>query len=60
MPAERTEYKGRPMITLKRDDDDKYPFSFGVVKAKLLLANLDAVENFIKEVDAEDAKKNDG
>jgi hypothetical protein len=34
---------------LKRNEEDKYPFSFGVGKAKLILENLVEIEKFVKE-----------
>lgn len=43
------EFKGRPIISLKRDEEDKYPFSFGKSKAKLILENIKAIEEFAKE-----------
>jgi len=45
------EFKGNPTITLKRKEDDKYPFSFGIGKAKLIMENLDAIKDFIVEND---------
>lgn len=47
--TERTEYKGRPILVLKNKEDDKYPFSFGAGKAKLILANIKDIEQFVKE-----------
>lgn len=49
--VEKTEYKGRPIITIKRKEDDKYPFSFGVGKAKLILANIEEIKKFVAEND---------
>lgn len=49
MPVEITEYKGRPMIKLMREENDLYPFIFGLTKAKLILENIDAIEKFVKE-----------
>jgi len=46
---EKTEYKGKPIIILKRNEEDKYPFSFGVSKAKLILENLDEIKKFVEE-----------
>ena len=37
---ERSEYKGKPLIVIKRSEEDQYPFSFGVNKAKLILENI--------------------
>jgi len=46
---ERSEFKGKPMLVIKRDENDKYPFSFGLAKAKLILENLDAIKKFVEE-----------
>ena len=47
--VDRSEFKGRPILILKRDKDDQYPFSFGVSKAKLILENLEEIERFVQE-----------
>jgi hypothetical protein len=47
--VERGEFKGKPLIILKRNAEDKYPFSFGVSKAKLILDNLDEIKKFVEE-----------
>jgi hypothetical protein len=47
------EYKGHQTITLKRNEEDKFPFSFGVAKAKLVVANLNAIKKFIEDNDSE-------
>jgi len=46
---ERSEFKGRPMLVIKRDENDKYPFSFGLAKAKLILENLEEIKKFVAE-----------
>jgi hypothetical protein len=46
---ERSEYKGNPLIVIKRSEDDKYPFSFGITKAKLILENIDEIRKFVEE-----------
>ena len=48
---ERTEYKGRPILVLKRSEEDKYPMSFGLGKAKLILENYEAIKEFVEEND---------
>jgi len=45
----RTEFKGKPVLVIKRDADDKYPFSFGLTKAKLILENLEEIKRFVEE-----------
>lgn len=49
MTAERSEYQGRAIIVLKRNDNDRYPFTFGVSKAKLILENLEEIKKFVQE-----------
>jgi len=43
------EFKGNKIITLKRDENDKYPFSFGKAKAKLIVENYEAIKRFVEE-----------
>jgi len=47
--VERSEYKGKPLIVMKRSEDDKYPFSFGLSKAKLILENIEEIKKFVEE-----------
>lgn len=46
---ERSEYKGSKILVLKRNQDDKFPFSFGLAKAKLILENMDEIKKFVNE-----------
>ena len=46
MAAEMGEFKGNKVIILKRNEEDKYPFSFGKAKAKLIVENLEAIKKF--------------
>jgi hypothetical protein len=52
---DRGEYKGNPTVSIRKDteEQDRYPFSFGMGKAKLLLAALkqepDFLEKFVEE-----------
>ena len=46
---ERGEFKGRPLLVIKRNEEDKYPFSFGLTKAKLILENIVEIEKFVEE-----------
>ena len=48
---EISEFKGNKIIVLKNDPDDKFPFSFGVAKAKKIFENLDAIKDFIAQND---------
>jgi hypothetical protein len=47
--TEIQEYKGNPVIVLKRDEDDRYPFSFGLSKAKLILEALEKIREFVEQ-----------
>ena len=49
MAVERSEFKGKPMIVLKRNEDDQYPFQFGMSKAKLILENIEEIKKFVAE-----------
>ena len=47
--VERSEYKGKPVLIIKRDENDKYPFAFGLNKARLIMENLGAIKKFVEE-----------
>jgi len=47
--VERSEFKGKPVLVIKRDENDPYPFSFGLSKAKLILENIDEIKKFVAE-----------
>ena len=44
-----SEFKGNPMIVLKYNEEDKFPFQFGVKKAKLVLENIEAIKKFVEK-----------
>jgi len=50
--VERSEFKGKPVLVIKRDENDQYPFSFGLSKAKLILENIDEIKKFVTEAEA--------
>jgi hypothetical protein len=54
MLVEREEFKGNPIIKLKRTEDDQYPFSFGLGKAKLVLQNIEEIKKFVEENDKQE------
>jgi len=49
--VEESEFKGNPVIVIKNDEEDKYPFQFGVKKAKLVLENIEEVKKFVEKYD---------
>jgi len=57
MIIEKTEYRGKPVIILKRNENDRYPFSFGYSKAKLILDAIDEIKKFVGECEKEEQKK---
>ena len=46
---ERSEFKGKPVIIIRRSEDDKYPFTFGMSKAKLILENIEEIKKFVAD-----------
>ena len=53
MPVEHGEYSGKPILILRRSEEDKYPFSFGLSKAKLILENIEEIKNFVAKHNVE-------
>ncbi|MHB8483739.1 MAG: hypothetical protein ACYDBV_13580 [Nitrospiria bacterium] len=49
MPATESEFKGNPMLVLSQGPDDKFPFQFGLKKAKLILENLEEIKKFVEK-----------
>ena len=54
---ELDEYKGNKIIRIFRNEDDQYPFSFGLRKAKLVVENIDDIKEFIKNQEEEEEEK---
>lgn len=46
-----SEFKGNKMIVLKNNEEDKFPFQFGVKKAKLIVENIEAIKKFVEKYD---------
>jgi len=46
---ERGEFKGKPVLILKRSEEDRYPFSFGLSKARLIVENFEEIKKFVDE-----------
>lgn len=49
--VEESEFKGNPMIVLKNDEEDKFPFQFGLKKAKLIIENIEEIKKFVEKHD---------
>ena len=46
---EISEYKGRPVITL--NPGERYPFTVGLSKAKLILQHIEDIKAFVEKHD---------
>ncbi|MEK9156285.1 MAG: hypothetical protein AAB360_03240 [Patescibacteria group bacterium] len=44
-----SEFKGNPMLVIKTSEEDKYPFQFGLKKAKLILENIESIKQFVEK-----------
>jgi hypothetical protein len=55
--VEESEFKGNAMIVLKRSEEDKYPFQFGLSKAKLVLEAVEQIRAWVAKQEAAKASK---
>ena len=63
MNVEESEFKGRPMIILRWDDEKlgRFVFQFGLSKAKMIIASIDQIRKFVDKAEAKkstEEKKN--
>jgi len=49
MPVEKEDYNGNPVLVLKRDENDAYPFKFGLRKAQLIIENIEEIKKFVEK-----------
>jgi len=54
MIVEETEFKGKPVLVLKNDENERYPFSFGLSKARKVLEAYDDIKAFVEKHDSDD------
>ena len=54
--ARESEFRGRPVLVLAEGAEDKFPFTFGLRKAKLILENLDKIKEFVGKHEGETGK----
>jgi hypothetical protein len=47
-----SEFKGNAMIVLKRSEEDRFPFQFGLSKAKLMLEAADEIRAWVAKQEA--------
>ena len=43
------DFKGNPMLVLKQNERDTFPFQFGLRKARLILENVESIAKFVEE-----------
>lgn len=41
------DYRGQPMLIMRQNETDRFPFQFGLRKARLILEHLDDIEEFV-------------
>ena len=49
--VEESEFKGNPVLILKNTEEDRFPFTFGVKKAKLMLEHIEDIKKFVQKND---------
>ncbi|MFY9268348.1 MAG: hypothetical protein WAO55_01220 [Candidatus Manganitrophaceae bacterium] len=49
MPVSESEFKGNPMLVLSQGPDDRFPFQFGLKKAKLILEHFEEIKQFVEK-----------
>jgi len=51
--AHESEYKGSPVLVLSQGPDDRFPFSFGLRKARLILEHIEDIKQFVAKYSKE-------
>ncbi len=46
-----SEYKGNAMLVIKSSEEDKFPFQFGLKKARLIIENIESIKQFVEKHD---------
>lgn len=54
--VEKTEFKGQPVLVIRRNENDRYPFSFGLSKARLILEAINDIKKFVAENEGKEEK----
>lgn len=47
--AKESEFKGAPVLSLTSGAEDRYPFTFGVRKARLILDHIEDIKKFVEK-----------
>ena len=51
MLIEESEFKGNKMLVIKNDENDRFPFSFGLGKARKILGAIEEIKAFVQKYD---------
>ena len=43
------DFKGMAMFIIRQTSEDKFPFQFGIKKAKLILEHLEDIKTFVQK-----------
>lgn len=49
MASSESEYKGNPMLVLTTGPEDKFPFQFGLRKARLIIEHIEDIKKFVQK-----------
>jgi len=49
MTHEIKEWKGKPILILKKGEKEKWGFTFGMAKAKLIVQHFKEIEEFVRD-----------
>ena len=52
------DYRGNPMMIIRNTPQDKFPFQFGIRKARLIVEHFEAIKKFAKGQTLEEKEKN--
>jgi len=58
--VEESEFKGNPMIVLRRTAEDRFPFQFGLSKAKRVLESVEEIKAWVAKQEAAKPKAKAG
>lgn len=47
--TQKGSYKGKPTLSLFNEGQERFPFTFGVAKARLIIENFGAIQKFVAD-----------
>ena len=51
MIIEESEFRGKSVLTIKNDEQDRFPFTFGLAKAKKIMGSIEDIKKFVEKHD---------